>query len=428
MIVLAVGAHPDDVELGAGVLIQKLVSQGDEVYFLILTDDDVTGQERRQEALMSANELGILKERVIFAGFRDGYLRTDRSAVSIVRSLTTEVGIHPELVVVHTAADSHNDHVEANRLAKAAFRNCAVLQYSVHLSAELTGFHPRLFVKVGGERAERKIRALSHHASQQARIGRSQLAVHEKNFGLQSNLNRAEAMEVTLQKDCHDALGRVMGLNESSFHDLWMPIIGENPVHLLYSSMPEIASIVDWPSTEESWGRDELRNAFVRNWYPDSPMTEVASDHPDAWSALENENAILVGGAVGNELVRSIFNRFRLPVWVIDFDVPRVKPAYLLNRENGFRWYPKMVDGAVVRDYGFLANMVNPFREDRRILCVAGATGVATHAGLSFLARSDSYPDVRKRFVRDREIQVAFEVDVADRVMRILEEGDLPDG
>jgi len=112
---LFAGAHPDDVELGAGGLVQRLAQRGHAVWFLVLTDEPGCAATRRAEAVQAAAQLGVPESQVIFAGLADGHLRADRESVALVRRLVSTARITVDAVVTHSAADSHNEH--ADRLA-----------------------------------------------------------------------------------------------------------------------------------------------------------------------------------------------------------------------------------------------------------------------------------------------------------------------
>lgn len=206
MDVLAVGAHQDDIEIGAGVLIHRLAQKAD-VWFLILTDDGRDGWRRRSESLKGARVLGVPAERVLFGGLRESYLRADGDSVATVRRLTEH--LRPVAVVTHTSADSHNDHAEAERIARASFRACTFLHFPVYLSAEPGRFWPSVTVPLRGGDAGMKSAALAAHASQADRLARGDLAGFEKRLG---GGDRSEAFEVTAQEGADPAALALLGL------------------------------------------------------------------------------------------------------------------------------------------------------------------------------------------------------------------------
>lgn len=120
--VLAVGAHPDDVELGCGGTLALLARAGRSVGILDLTRGEAgtrgTPETRAAEAAEAARLLGARFRDRLDLG--DGNLRTDRAAelevIEVVRRR------RPRLVFAPLPNDRHPDHVRAGRLvADAAF-------------------------------------------------------------------------------------------------------------------------------------------------------------------------------------------------------------------------------------------------------------------------------------------------------------------
>jgi LmbE family N-acetylglucosaminyl deacetylase len=422
MRMLAVGAHPDDIEIGAGALISKSVGLGLDIDLLILTDDEQESAVRRVEAVRAAGELGVASDRVVFGGLADGNLRADGETVRRIRELMAERGIDPDIVVTHSQADSHNDHVEAHRLAHAVFRKRVFLHYSIHLSGELDRFAPRVFVDVSGARLDAKNRALSSHRSQQDRIGKADLVKHEMMLGGLARLDRAEAFEVGFQNNAVDVLGKTIGLSDSRFHRLWAPIVGEAELTLLYEAYSTPGEPIDWPTVHENAGRDRLRHAFATQWAPSSPLREKYSNNPDAADSLRRGRVVLAGGAVSNPVVRDLYNRLSGTRWAIEYDLPRTQPAFLLNRADGRRFYPEFgADRMIVRDAGVVAVTENPWAPETHIVCAAGTSGFATRLGLEFLADPGARPDLADEFLDHPNTQVAFSVDAAGGGLDIID-------
>ena len=120
--ILAVGAHPDDVELGCGGTLALLARAGRSVGILDLTRGEAgtrgTPETREAEAAEAARLLGARFRDRLDHG--DGNLRTDRAAelevIEVVRRR------RPRLVFAPLPNDRHPDHVRAGRLvADAAF-------------------------------------------------------------------------------------------------------------------------------------------------------------------------------------------------------------------------------------------------------------------------------------------------------------------
>lgn len=173
-VVVAIAAHPDDVELGMGATLRLLHEMGVETYVIVLTRDrdEANAECRYEEAKQAAIHLGLTKPP-LFASFIDGSLSCHAGSVSKVREIIATLP-EPDLVFTHTSSDSHNDHRAANEITRAAFRQKCILCFAVPNSLELTGFNPELFVTVPDSIWETKLDAINSHKSQ-ARLGRLML-------------------------------------------------------------------------------------------------------------------------------------------------------------------------------------------------------------------------------------------------------------
>jgi bacillithiol biosynthesis deacetylase BshB1 len=118
--VLAIGAHPDDVELGCGGTVAKLAAAGERVGIVHLTRGERgtrgTPQEREREAERAAEALGAVALEFLNCG--DGALRTgeaeEEALIAVLRRY------RPRLILGPTPADRHPDHGRAHRLVEAA--------------------------------------------------------------------------------------------------------------------------------------------------------------------------------------------------------------------------------------------------------------------------------------------------------------------
>jgi LmbE family N-acetylglucosaminyl deacetylase len=126
---LCIGAHPDDVEIGAGGLILDLAAAGalERATWLVLTGAGDRAEEARRAA--TAFAAPVVPE-VRLAGLRDGYLPDGwggaKDAVEAVRR-----DLDPDLVLTHRRDDAHQDHRVASELAWTAFRDHLVLEYEI---------------------------------------------------------------------------------------------------------------------------------------------------------------------------------------------------------------------------------------------------------------------------------------------------------
>lgn len=387
---LAVGAHPDDIEIGAAVLVSRLVRAGHDVRLLILTDHPIDGPRRRTEAYSAAERIGLAREHVFFLGEVDGSLEAKSPSVTRVRNLFDGASWRPEAVIAHTGADSHNDHCAANALVRAAFRESLMLFYSIHVSAETNRFTPQFFVEQDSQECDLKIKVLEEHNSQRNTISRRELGEYEITMGSWGGLGRSESFEVDFQEGAGaDSLAQLMSFNDSSFHRVWSAMIGVDPLYLLHEDFDASYPI----DSHESLGREALRRSFLDKWisYPRRkfPLMERFSNAPEAVTLLETEHVLLAGGAVSNALYRNRFIRFPGVDWVIEFEIPNGPSAFIQQRSSGMVRLPKIDSKGLALDLAILTVMRSPFESKKRLVSCAGAHGEGTRALLEFLANPE---------------------------------------
>jgi LmbE family N-acetylglucosaminyl deacetylase len=181
--VLAIGAHPDDIELSAGGFIHRLTQRCQaSVYFLILTEGlhglSQSGfgasSTRRQEAVRAANTLGVLSERVEVLTYPDCNLHTNGHEIirEIEARLYGDGGTQMfDAVLTHSGEDTHADHRATHEATVSAVRNFhgTVLLYQGP-SIKPNGFHPTFFVRLSEEDVRNKDIAIMTHVSQRDRM------------------------------------------------------------------------------------------------------------------------------------------------------------------------------------------------------------------------------------------------------------------
>lgn len=118
--VLAIGAHPDDVELGCGGTIAKLISEGKKVAIIDLTEGELgtrgTNETRAIEAKNAADILGISARENL--KMKDGFLvNSEEYQLRIIKAIRT---YQPEIVFCNAVDDRHPDHAKAAKLASDA--------------------------------------------------------------------------------------------------------------------------------------------------------------------------------------------------------------------------------------------------------------------------------------------------------------------
>lgn len=118
--ILAIGAHPDDVELGCGGTVAKLISEGKTVAIVDLTQGELgtrgTNLTRAEEAANSAKILGISSRENL--KMKDGFLtNSEEHQLQIVKIIRK---YQPEIVLANAIDDRHPDHAKAAKLVSDA--------------------------------------------------------------------------------------------------------------------------------------------------------------------------------------------------------------------------------------------------------------------------------------------------------------------
>ncbi|MFC8597485.1 MULTISPECIES: response regulator [unclassified Isoptericola] len=159
--VLAVGAHPDDVEIGIGATLAAHAAAGDELVILTLSGGAVGGAvaDRHEEALAAAAVVGA---RLVHLDFPDTHLDPAAGPITAIEEVVAEVV--PDRVYTHSAHDRHQDHRAVNAAVQIAAREVPSLWCFQSPSATVD-FAPTRFVDVDGF-VETKLRMLAAYVSQ----------------------------------------------------------------------------------------------------------------------------------------------------------------------------------------------------------------------------------------------------------------------
>jgi LmbE family N-acetylglucosaminyl deacetylase len=196
--VLAVGAHPDDIELGCGATLLAHSAAGDLVTMLVMTGgeqgpgDDAAVIGRRAEQEEAARILGA---GLLWGGLRDCSLTPDAATVAVVERAIQATDA--DLVYVHAPDDSHQDHRATAAAALSAGRRLSrVLHYQ---SPSTLTFSPTTFVDVTAYLSG-KLAALRAHASQvelSAMVEPDAVVASARHWGAQARIGYAEAFTPT---------------------------------------------------------------------------------------------------------------------------------------------------------------------------------------------------------------------------------------
>jgi LmbE family N-acetylglucosaminyl deacetylase len=165
---LVIGAHSDDIEIGCGGTILKLVEQGaiSAICWVVLSG----AGERAAEAEGSAHALlnGAVEKRVIVRDFKDGFFPYDGGEIKAFFE-TLKKEFSPDIIFTHQRQDLHQDHRVSCELTWNTFRDHLILEYEVPKYDGDLG-SPNVFVHLDESTVRVKIEnILGHFASQAER-------------------------------------------------------------------------------------------------------------------------------------------------------------------------------------------------------------------------------------------------------------------
>jgi LmbE family N-acetylglucosaminyl deacetylase len=156
-----IGAHPDDIELGAGALIAHIASQT-EVRCITLSDNQKNPALVNvvDEHYASMSVLGVPRENVVVGQFETRRFPHARQEI-LEYLIALNRDFHPDIVFTHTKNDLHQDHATATEECLRAFRGITVLGFDVLRSSY--GFFPNFLVEVQEEDVQKKLAALAEY-------------------------------------------------------------------------------------------------------------------------------------------------------------------------------------------------------------------------------------------------------------------------
>jgi LmbE family N-acetylglucosaminyl deacetylase len=166
--VLCLGAHSDDIEIGAGATLLSLVDRGVrlDVHWCVLSG----GSEREREARASALDFlaDAASAKIEVMTFRDGFFPEQGEQIKSWFE-TLKGRVDPDVILTHRRDDAHQDHREVSRLAWNTFRDHSILEYEIPKWDGDIG-QPNLYMPVSAGALQRKIDLLvSHFGSQRSK-------------------------------------------------------------------------------------------------------------------------------------------------------------------------------------------------------------------------------------------------------------------
>ena len=162
--VLALGAHSDDIEIGAGGTLRRLLAERPQttVSWVVLSGSPARAAEATASA---ADLLGDASATVYTESFRDGFFPHDPDLKAYFRD--TLQPLRPDLVLTHRQEDAHQDHRVVAELAWQTFRGARIAAYEIPKWDGDLG-QPNAYIALDAEVVERKVSGLLTHFPSQA--------------------------------------------------------------------------------------------------------------------------------------------------------------------------------------------------------------------------------------------------------------------
>jgi LmbE family N-acetylglucosaminyl deacetylase len=172
MNILAIGAHPDDIEFGCGGGLIKYRKRGCDIYLFVLTPGELGGDPEVRETEQYEAQRIIGAKEVFFGGYKDTELKMNLELIHKIEEVIKKV--KPRFIFVNYYDDTHQDHVALAKASLSATRYISnVLFYEVPTTV---GFHPNVFVDIK-ETFEAKLASLEAHRSQMSKTNVEGLSI-----------------------------------------------------------------------------------------------------------------------------------------------------------------------------------------------------------------------------------------------------------
>jgi LmbE family N-acetylglucosaminyl deacetylase len=196
--ILAIGAHPDDVELGCGASLSAHVARGDRVHILTLCGGEAGGQvsERAEESRKAAALLGA---GLTLASLADTEISEGAETIRVIENCIQAV--QPQLIYTHSEKDGHQDHRNTFRATVVAARQVpSLLCYQAPSST--VQFIPTRFKDISAhlERKQQSIAAYTSQASIRPYMQPALIEATARYWGRFAGYGLCEAFEVIKER------------------------------------------------------------------------------------------------------------------------------------------------------------------------------------------------------------------------------------
>ncbi|MEZ4400505.1 MAG: PIG-L family deacetylase [Kofleriaceae bacterium] len=160
-VVLAIGAHPDDVEIGCGGVLTRHAERGDQIIMVSVTGGEGGGDPklRHVEAAQAADRL---KATLILGDQVDQRVSEGPDTIAMIEKIIR--AHNPTTLYIHAASDTHQDHRNTHRATMVAARRIPTV-FGYQSPSTTVDFRPNRFVDISRELAT-KLELIGCHDSQ----------------------------------------------------------------------------------------------------------------------------------------------------------------------------------------------------------------------------------------------------------------------
>jgi LmbE family N-acetylglucosaminyl deacetylase len=163
--VLCLGAHSDDIEIGAGGALLSLIAAGSplDLHWCVLSGRGLRREEARSSALDFLEGAGT--PNLVMADFDDSFFPSQAREIKEWLAILA-AKIRPDVVFTHGRDDAHQDHREVNAITWNLFRDHLILEYEIPKWDGDLG-QPNFYVPLSEQQLNRKIELLVRHFGSQ---------------------------------------------------------------------------------------------------------------------------------------------------------------------------------------------------------------------------------------------------------------------
>lgn len=199
--ILVLAPHTDDGELGCGGSISKFIEQGHDVYYAAFSACEISVPSHLpsdiliKEVKNATKVLGIKPENLILYNYEVRTFSYHRQLI-LQDMIDLKNKINPDLVMVPSLTDLHQDHITVSQEALRAYKTTSILSYE--LPWNNISFNTTCFIPLEDSHVVKKVEALAQYDSQKHRPYANEEFIRglARTRGVQISERYAEVFEV----------------------------------------------------------------------------------------------------------------------------------------------------------------------------------------------------------------------------------------